>query len=346
MRRALVVMVAGGWAMAMAGGCTPPVKPSSGEATDLRVEATDLEELEDPQAVVVEVDGEVITREEVQGRIDGLVEFARVRVQTGEQRDAFLERIVEFEAMADVAEEQGYGAHVRTRWAMKASAATIYLEEVLAREVSMADIDDRAKREYFEANREDFFRPERRRLARLVVDEEEQAQRLLQRWHDEELPGAERVDSVFRRFAYYHSRDRATGDHGGVVGWWSAGEEPEPSQPIFDWEFQQVYGPFEEDGSWALKMVIEREETFEPTLEEVEQEVTTRIFEERRAQAREQMVAALVADATVEVLPQRLEGLKPERRAVPPRLSELPRQPQTIDDQSAEDDESAGADNE
>lgn len=306
-------------------GCAPE-KPSDAVAGQMQVELDEVDDLEDPQAVVARIDGEEITREEFNRRIDGLAEFARVRLQSAEQRQDFLARIVEFEVLADVAERRGYGEHARTRQAMNETMVDLMVEEWLQDEVSIADIDEQDRRAHFEDHEDDFFRPERRRLARVVADDEAQAQALRQRWVDEASSyGEDERERMFRRFAFRHSRERDTGDRGGDVGWREPGDDQEFGDEVFDWEPGEVYGPFEVDGRWMLKMVVEKEESRAPTAEQLEQQITTRIYEERRRQARRDWIDGLTADIDVEVWDQRLEDVNAPEQPGPLRLGDVPR---------------------
>ncbi len=314
-----------GWAAVVAIGCAPE-KPSDGEATELRVEAGDGAELEDGEAVVARINGEPITREEFNRRIDGLAEFARMRLQSVENRRDFLGSIVEFEMMADEAELRGYGAHPRVRHAISEVMVELMIEDHLRNEVSMAAIDDEAREQYFERWASKWQEPERRRLARLVVDDRHRAEELVERWRDK-MEGFEGdVARDFREFSFHHSRERSTGDRGGDAGWYTAEQEFRFGEDIFAWQPETLQGPFEdEQGRWVLKMVIEVEEQRQATREEVEQQITAQIYEERRQQARQELVEGLTAGADVEVWNERIEGFESPPQLVAPRLDEIPR---------------------
>ena len=305
-------------------GCAPE-KPSDARAADLEVAMDSFENLEDQEAVVARVGGEEITREEFDRRVEGLVDFARLRLQSAEQREDFLARIVEFEIMADEAELRGYGEHARTRHAMKEAMVDIMVEEWLRNEVSIAEIDEVDRAQYFEEHEGDFLEPERRRVAQIVVDTRDDAEELRQRWEDGQLNGDDDDKTRFQRFAFYYSLERQSGDRGGDLGWRESGEESRFGEDVFDWEPERVYGPFDDDGEWVLKMVIEMEDEVSPVAEELEQQIVHRIYEERRQRARDQWVEGLTASADVELWPERLDAIEPPTDEVPPRLEDLPR---------------------
>lgn len=311
--------------VAVAAGCIPPDKPSDREADDLDIEADEVDDLEDGQAVVARVGGREITREEFNRRIDGLADFARARLQSDQRREDFLNRIVEFEVMADEAHRQGLEDHARVRHAVKETMVDLMIEDHLSEQVSMADIDDEDRHRYFENNTDEFHEPERRRIARLVVDDREKLDRLFERWDRQSFDDPEEAGRAFRRFAFRFSDERETGDDGGDLGWRKPDDGTVFDQDVFEWEPGVVKGPFEEDDRYVLKMVVERQEPRRPGLEDLEQELTSRIYEQRRDQARRALVDEVVADARVERFEHNLEQAQPPETAPPP-LEELPRE--------------------
>lgn len=316
-------------------GCAPE-KPSDAEATQLEVEAGETEHLDDGEAVVARIGGEEITREEFDRRIEGLVDFARVRVQSDERREDFLDRIVEFEVMAGEANRRGFGGDPRTRHAMKRTMAELLVEDHLREEVSMADIGEDDLRAYLETNTDEFHEDERRRLARLVVDDQVRADELISRWNQREFEDAEEAGRAFQRFAFQHSTERKTGDEGGDVGWRSPEDDGVYGEDIFDWEPGQLQGPFDDDGRQVLMMVVEVEPEQRPTVEDLEQELTRQVYENRRDEVQQQFIEGLMDEAVVEIHEQRLEKIEPPRRDVPPPLEELPRMPAEDTEQSDE----------
>lgn len=327
-------MALGVGALIVAAGCAPE-KPSDVAATDLQVEMAQGADLDDGEAVVARINGEEITREEFNRRVDGLADFARMRLQSAEHRKEFLERIVEFEMMADEAERRGYGSHARARHAIKDVMVELMIEDHLRQEVTMAAIDDEDRAHYYEAYGQDFFEPERRRLARLVVGDRERVDALVQRWH-QKMEGLEGdAAREFREFAFQYSQERSTGDRGGAVEWRTEGDEGDDrfGEDIFEWEPKTLQGPFEDGERWVLKMVIDVEEATRPSAEDLEQEMTARIYEDRRDRGRRDLIEALTADADVKVWRERAEELEAPSRRAAPRLEDIPRRAAPSDDE-------------
>lgn len=317
----LVVAVVGAVAFS---GCAPE-KPSDADSEEIEVEADETEREADENAVVARVSGEEITREEFNRRIDGLAEFARSRLQSEERREEFLARVAEFEVMADVAEEQNLGNHPRVRNAMKETMADLMVNAHVDERVAIDEIEQETQRAYFREHRERYVEPERRRIARLVVDTEQRAEQLLQRWRDRDHADSREAANAFRRFAFRHSAERATGDEGGDAGWWTEEDGLRFGEDVFEWEVGSVQGPFDEDGRYVLAMVVEIDEATEPDFEDVEREVTNDLYERRRRLATEQFVDRLREDADIQIHEERLGGLDAPPAEAPPPMEELPR---------------------
>ncbi len=328
MKAAVAVVTFGAAMMVVALGCAPE-KPSSGDTRQLQVSEGASESAEG-QAVVARINGEELTLEEFERRIDGLAPFARVRLQSPERRREYLQSMVQFEVMADEAERRGYGDRPEVRHAMKETMVRLMIAEELRGTVGIDELDEAAVAAFYDEVREEFSRPERRRIAAVRVDDEAAATALFERWMEESSNGSvEDLDQrtrEFQRFAFRHSQERETGDRGGDLGWVVApGDDAE--REVFEVEIGEARGPVEIEGRWEIWMVVEEEIAVDRLLQDVEGELRTRLYEERRRQARDAFVESLMADAEIEVFEDELSEMKPPSARVPRRLEELPRLP-------------------
>ncbi len=300
-------------------GCAPE-KPSDVDSTKLEIEETSLEG-DESEIVVARVDGEEITLEEFERRINGLAPFARVRLQSLERRKEFLRSTVQFEIMADEAERRGYGDRPEVRHAIKETMVRLMVAELLRKEVSISDIDDEMVEAYFEERADEFTGVERRRVARLWTAEKEKIEALVERWEREKPDELAEEMRLFRQFAFRHSEDRDSGDMGGDVGWVVEPDDAFSSAP------GTLLGPVEKGDGWEIRMVVEVQESSTPTLEEVESDIRTKLYEEKRRAVRQQYIDELKAQATVELFEDRLEDVRPPSARTPQKLEELPRLP-------------------
>lgn len=305
-------------------GC-PPEKPSMQDSRELEIDESAMS-VDESEIVVARINGEEITLEEFNRRIEGLAPFARVRFQSPERRKDFLNSVAQFEVMADVAEVRGYGDRSEVRHAMKETMMKLLLADALREEGVLREIAEEDLRAHFEANREEFQAGEKRRLVHLVVEEEARAQELAARW-EERYAGEEDRGSYFQRFAFRHSEDRSTGDRFGDLGRFEEGDEEEWAALAFEAEPGELIGPREVSQGWELLMVVEVTPALEPDFEEVESQVSALLREERRERARREKIAALRNQANVEVFAERARDLEAPKQEAPLRLEELPREP-------------------
>lgn len=305
-------------------GCAPK-KPSAGDSRRLEVDES-VGEVDDSAVIVARVNGEEITKEEFERRIEGLAPYARVRLQSPERRREFLRSVVQFEVMADEAERQGFGDRPQVRQAMKETMVRLFVADSLRDEVSMRDIDDEMVERFYQERLEELKEAERRRLARVWFADQGAAQVARERFLGEELgDDPERIGRLFQRFAFRYSEDRKTGDQGGELGWVERGEADGVRAGVFEVDAGAVQGPVEADGGWELWMVVEVEAEQVPLLEDVVSEIRTKIFEERREQAQRAMVEELMSRAEIELFEDSLDGLEAPSARIPARLEELPR---------------------
>src|SRR5690554_3418043 len=177
----------------LAWGCAPQKPSDAGDAPeDGAQQSAEL----GGDEVVARVNGEAITRAEFERRIEGLAPHARARLQSPEQREDFLKSVVQFEVMADAAEEAGLGDSPHVRHAMREVMVRLMLAEAL-RERGGGAIGEEELQAYYDARRADFARPARRMVYELVAESEGEARRLRRRFVEEAYPTTEEALASF-----------------------------------------------------------------------------------------------------------------------------------------------------
>lgn len=322
----LVGMVIGGVLLA---ACAPQ-KPSAEDDAPRQERAEEGAPGQDQ--VVARVNGEAITRAEFERRIESLAPHARARLQSPEQREDFLKSVVQFEVMADAAEEAGLGESPQVRHAMREVMVRLMLAEHL-REEGGAAVGEEELQAYYDANREDFARPARRMVYELVTQTREEAERLRRRFVEEAHPTTEEALGAFAELAGQYSFDRTTGDRSGARGWVEAGQPVAGADAIFETPVGQASNPYEDERGWVVVFVAEEEPARQPALSEVERELRTRLLEEKKRQLRTELVERLMAEATIEIDDEVLATVEAPEAALPMRLRDLPRLP--VRDQGA-----------
>ncbi|TXD35952.1 hypothetical protein FRC98_14875 [Lujinxingia vulgaris] len=327
-KKTMVGMMVGG---ALLVACAPQ-KPSAEGDAPRQERAEDGAPGQDQ--VVARVNGEAITRAEFERRIESLAPHARARLQSPEQREDFLKSVVQFEVMADAAEEAGLGESPQVRHAMREVMVRLMLAEQL-REEGGAAVGDEELQAYYDAHRADFARPARRMVYELVAQTREEAERLRRRFVEEAYPTTQEALNAFAELAGQYSFDRKTGDRSGARGWVEAGQPVAGAETMFETPVGQASTPYEDERGWVVAFVAEEEPARQPALSEVERELRTRVLEEKRRRLRTELVERLMAEATIEIDEDVLATVTPPQPELPTRLRDLPRLP--VRDQGAGD---------
>ncbi|RDV38183.1 hypothetical protein DV096_10240 [Bradymonadaceae bacterium TMQ3] len=303
--------------------CAPQKPSAEGDAP--RPERAD-EGAPGQDQVVARVNGEAITRAEFERRIESLAPHARARLQSPEQREDFLKSVVQFEVMADAAEEAGLGQSPQVRHAMREVMVRLMLAEHL-REEGGAAVGDEELQAYYDAHRADFARPARRMVYELVAETREEAERLRRRFVEEAYPTTEKALHAFAELAGQYSFDRKTGDRSGARGWVEAGQPVAGADALFETPVGQASPPYEDERGWVVVFVAEEEPARQPMLSEVERELRTRLLEEKKRRLRTELVERLMAEATIEIDEEVLADVQAPEPRLPARLRDLPRLP-------------------
>lgn len=317
------------------GGCAPTPPHERGEQA--RGEAvTGENESEDKLALV---NGESVTRGEFDHRLESLPEYARVRYRSQERKRAYLDAVVQFEALADEAERRDLGSTPGARQAVKRVLAERAIERALRDRISMSDVTERAIEQFYRKHRERFVTPERRRVALIATDRRAWAEKLKSRVDAVDSEG--RINR-FRQLAARYSvapEPFSLRAEGGAAGWVKPPSEEtertELAEVVFGLDQGQVSEPFRDRGSWTLAMWIEREPAVTSTPEEAADTIRRTLFERRRQELKEGIVSTWRDDADVEIRDTILEGLAAPNETRYTRRDQLPLK--TVDAEGADE---------
>lgn len=316
----------------------PPTKPSErrgaqGAQSGERAQATGKHSEED---MLAEVNGEALKRGEFERRLEGLPEYARARYRATERKQTWLNSQVQFELLADVAEQKGLGQRPEVLDAMKAVVAEHTLREAIRTRLSAEDISEGAVERAYRAEIDRYRRPERRRVAVIAVESRDWAAVLRDKLL-ETSAGRARINQ-FRKLASDISLLEGADEKGGDFGWLEppehAPEHPAVARAVFELEergdiagpFQLEHGPGQgaEEGRWWLATWYDRQAAEERSLDEVSRQIRQRLYEEKRAALKEQILKRWRDELGVEIDEERLEALQapqPERLTRPEQIT-------------------------
>ncbi len=322
--------------VALAAGCAP-TKPSdqtreSGERSGPA--AGQVAGERDRHKIVARVNGEAFTLGDLEERIDRLPPYVRTKFRgpggeegsgSVEKKQQYLEGLVQFELLADLAEARGLGDHPTVRHLTKEWLAERAIETAVRREVSMSEISREAIEQRYREDDEAYREPEKRRGLVVVTESRRRAERL----RAELLAGDyESVDAkleTFRQIASRSSVDPKSARRGGRIGAVEPPSAGSHTQAVADAIFGldergEISEVFEADGRWYLATWSDKRDASTTPLAEAEREIRSSLYEERKEARRDEITARWREDATVERTDDLAERLdEPElRRATRP----------------------------
>ncbi len=301
---------------AFAAGCAPE-RPSDVEANLTRVQpggdSADGERTIASQAVAV-VNGEVLSLAEFDRRISTLAAFAQARFSTVESKQDYLVDVVQFEVLADEAEQRGFGNNALTLQAMKGVMAGDLLENELRNRIRVGETAENALESKPLDEIGEKSAVEERRLIVLSADTEEEAAAFRAQIEDREYATvADRVQS-FRILAHRYSTERVSADRGGDTGFIAVDDLKRKKlgeQAFVLTEIGELSMPYEIDDEWQLAMFFEKRAVQSPVVsaEDALAQARRDLFEQRRDAVRAEFVDDLMRSADVEVFSERLAEL-------------------------------------
>jgi hypothetical protein len=129
--------------------------------------------------VVAKVGDRTITLGDYAATLERMDQFDRLRYQSPERRRELLDEIIDVELLAQDARRKKLDEQPETQQVIRQVLRDALLSEARRGLPPPADISSDEIRAYFEAHRDDFREPERRRVAHIVVKDKETAAKVL-----------------------------------------------------------------------------------------------------------------------------------------------------------------------
>ncbi|MDQ3171899.1 MAG: peptidylprolyl isomerase [Acidobacteriota bacterium] len=290
-------------------------------------------------AVVARVNGEDITRADLERSIRGVETTLRQRVP-GDKRDGVvrgvLERVINYRLLLQETRTRGIevapaevdaqitalARRFRTPDAMRQALIVRGLTVEMLRDdarrdlrvgklvaaetgqdISVAESD---VRKFYDANQDRFQQPESARAAHIFVrvapGADDKAKHAMRVRAESILRLAKRGDD-FAQLARNYSEDRATGTRGGDLGWFARGSTPKPfDDVVFSLDAEQIGGPAQTtDGYHIVKVMGRRPARVQP-FPEVESDLATFLLREQQEQMTVSLINQLRAKSKIEIL--------------------------------------------
>jgi parvulin-like peptidyl-prolyl isomerase len=129
--------------------------------------------------VLARVGERTITLGDYAATLERMDQFDRLRYQSPERRKELLDEIIDAELLAQDARRKNLDQKPETQQAIRQILREAMLAEARKGVPAPADIPEEEVRSYYDAHRDEFREPERRRVAHIVVKDKETGARLL-----------------------------------------------------------------------------------------------------------------------------------------------------------------------
>jgi len=294
---------------------------------------------EQAASVVAKVGDKTITLGDFAAVLERMNQFDRLRYQTRERRRELLSEIVDMELLAQEAKRRGLDKKPEVREAVRQILREAMIAEARKGVPPPAAIPQAEIQKYYDEHKAEFREPERRRVAVIVMEDEEEARKVLEQ--------AQKLDSgeAWGKLHDAHSVDKPSlddpnappdlaGDRG-IVGppgdsKGSSEAVPEPvRRAVFNLaEVGDVFSalvPYE--SKFFIVRLSGKSEGHTRSVEEADRSIRVAILQQKIAAREAEVEAELkkrfpvrIDDEALEavVLPKKLEGYKPFWEEGPP----------------------------
>jgi peptidyl-prolyl cis-trans isomerase C len=278
---------------------------------------------------VAKGEGITITADELKARLDEQSPFIRQRFTSAERKREFLDNLVRFELLAREAEKQGLAKDPDVQLTLKRIMVQKLVQKSFAADPEAAkSIPEADLRAYYDAHPEEYRRPERLRVAHLLVKApaggperakaEAKAKKLLGRLRAEEKanPGA------FAALVREASDDAGTKALGGDLGFRTREElaaqlSAEAAAAAAALPDGQTAGPLTSPQGFHLVRRLGGQEAVERPFDQVKPQIAAKLQKDRRSKEFDDFVKGLREKANVKIDEAELEKVTVSAGAPP-----------------------------
>ena len=255
--------------------------------------------------VLVEIGDTKITVGEFAKRLADQSPYLRARYNSPERRKEFLDSLVRFELMAAEAKRRGYDKLPEVRRTRNQVMIQQMMKEEFEEKIKLSDVTDAEIKAHYDANKDEFHKPEQVRASHILIKNRGTAQRVLRQLL------AKRTDvNLFRNLAQKHNEDTETNERFGDLRFFSRpGEagavEALPSEvataafslkKIGDLHAELV----KSDAGHHIVKLTGRRAALSRSLEEARRPIQNQLWRQKREKKVEDFVAKLRKDAKVQ----------------------------------------------
>jgi hypothetical protein len=305
-------------------GCEGCSKSPAAGAADAGVPPSGLAP-ERAAQVLARVGQRSITLGDYAAALERMDPFERMRYQTQDRRQALLDEMINVELLAREAERRGLDRRPETIELVRQFQRDESLRRLRASLPHPEDLSSADVSGYYEKHRADFFEPERRRAAHIVLTDESLARRVLaqaqgssaDRWRElvaEHAPGAADAPPAGDKTAARPGLE-VPGDLGMLSRTTLDPADSAVGEPLRQALFEiaevgQVHPRLIADASrFHVLRLVSKVEARQRMLAEVDALIRTRLVQERQAAAEAALIAQLRRDTKVSIDEAMLEHI-------------------------------------
>jgi len=257
---------------------------------------------EDLAAPLATVDGYVITVGEFQERINRQSPYIRARYTSVEQRREYLDNLIQFEVLAQEAQERGLDKDADVVRTMKQVMIQKLMKQQFENAIKPEDITDDEMKKFYDDHADEYNKPEQVRASAIVVKDAKKAAKVA----SEATSDAGKTNKGFRELVAKYSTDEATKQRGGDLRYFAADSQELP-KPVVDAAFGivktgDVVGPIDGgNGTFYVLKQTGRRKALSKPFESVKRQIQNRIYRDKRTTAQKDFIEGLRKGATIEI---------------------------------------------
>jgi len=268
---------------------------------------------EELNAPLAKVDDVTITVGQFESRLDRQSPYIRARYTSLEQKREFLDAMIKFEILAKEAQRRGYDKDPEVVMAMKQVMIQKLMKDQFDQTVTPDSISDADLKAYYDANQQEYVKPEEVRVSAVIVKSKAQAERVAA----EAAGDAGKTNKGFRDLVEKYSQDPDTKLRSGDLRYLSqATPDPSVPKPVVDAAFNlikigDVSGVVDAgNGSFYILKVTGRRRAMVKTFDDAKAAIRNKLYHDRRADAQKTFMDDLRQKAQIQVFDDNLGKVK------------------------------------
>nr|HEX4313044.1 peptidyl-prolyl cis-trans isomerase [Kofleriaceae bacterium] len=272
---------------------------------------------EELKTVLAKIDDVTITLGDFEERINRQSPYIRARYTSLEQKKEFLDSLVRFEVLAKEALRRGYDKDPEVVRTMKQVMITKLMREELDNKIQASSVADDEMKKYYDANINDFVKPESVRASAIIIKNRAQADRVLL----EAKGDAGKTNKGFRDLVNKYSQDDETKLRGGDLRYFDAQSKELPA-PVVKAAFAlantgDVSAVVDAgNGSFYILKQTGKQHATTRSFEDAKPQIRNKLFRDKRLQAQKDFVDGLRAQAKIEINEANLAKVRIDTSAV------------------------------